>query len=307
MNSFWRIIATALCVAVLCGSAIIWHKSQRDNERKNAKEVSTFHRLAEQGDSKAQYKLGLLYYQGNGVPQDYTEAVHWYQKAADQGESMSQYAIGYMYETGKGVKQDFAEAALWYHKSADQDDPQAQCALGSLYYEGRGMQQDRSEAARWYRKAADQGFSKAQYDLGYMYANGQGVPQDRAIANYWYLKAADQGNMDARQTLGVGITTWRLFILLGLLIGGSLLTAGLLIPGKVRWSIQTKRTTIAGVLCFVSAGLNWYGYTHYQAKCLVCGSGAFSLLTWTLDGILIILLIIVVREGIKTSEWMRLG
>ena len=38
--------------------------------------------LAEQGDAKAQYKLGTMYYFGHGVPQDYWEAVRWYRKAA---------------------------------------------------------------------------------------------------------------------------------------------------------------------------------------------------------------------------------
>lgn len=135
-----------------------------------------------------------------------------------------------------------------------------------------------------------------------MYYYGQGVPQDRTEANHWFQKAADQGDRDAQHTLGVGLTAWRLFILVGQLIGGILLTVGLLIRRKVRWSIQTKKTTVAGVLCFFSAGLNWYGYTHYEARCLLCGSGALSLLTWTLNGILIILLINVLREGIKTSE-----
>ncbi len=302
MKSFWKIIATALCIAILCSSAIIWHIYQRENERKDAEEVRVFQKLAEQGDAKSQYRLGLLYYEGSGVPQDYIEAVRWYRKGAEQGDSMSQYAIGYMYEMGKGVKQDNAEAALWYRKSAAQRDAQAQCGLGSMYYDGRGVQQDRSEAARWYRKAADQGFSKAEYDLGYMYFYGQGVPQDRATANYWYRKAADQGNIDAQQALGLGFTAWRMLILLGLSIGGILLTVGLLIPRKAPWSIQTKKATIAGVLCFFSAGLNWYGFTHSTIRWMLFGFNAFSLFGWLLNSILIVLLIYILRSGVWRRE-----
>lgn len=40
---------------------------------------------AEQGDDVAQNWLGLCYYEGNGVPQSYSEAVNWYRRAADQG------------------------------------------------------------------------------------------------------------------------------------------------------------------------------------------------------------------------------
>jgi TPR repeat protein len=41
--------------------------------------------LAEQGDAKAQFALGNLYYFGQGTLQDYVEAVKWFRKAAEQG------------------------------------------------------------------------------------------------------------------------------------------------------------------------------------------------------------------------------
>jgi TPR repeat protein len=40
---------------------------------------------AEAGNADAQFLLGNAYYNGNGVPQDYNEALSWWQKAADQG------------------------------------------------------------------------------------------------------------------------------------------------------------------------------------------------------------------------------
>jgi TPR repeat protein len=41
--------------------------------------------LGEQGDAKAQHSLGFLYAKGQGVPQDYAEAVKWYRMAVEQG------------------------------------------------------------------------------------------------------------------------------------------------------------------------------------------------------------------------------
>ena len=41
--------------------------------------------LAEQGDVRAQTNLGLMFYTGQGVPQDRAVAVTWYRKAAEQG------------------------------------------------------------------------------------------------------------------------------------------------------------------------------------------------------------------------------
>jgi len=39
--------------------------------------------LAEKGDAVAQYNLGQMYRNGDGVPQDYTEAVRWWRLAAE--------------------------------------------------------------------------------------------------------------------------------------------------------------------------------------------------------------------------------
>ena len=41
--------------------------------------------FASQGNAAAQYNLGLMYRNGEGVPKDDAEAVKWYHLAADQG------------------------------------------------------------------------------------------------------------------------------------------------------------------------------------------------------------------------------
>jgi hypothetical protein len=51
-----------------------------------------------------------MYQAGNGVPQNYPEALKWFRKAADEGDAMAQAALGLMYHNGQGVPQDHAEA-----------------------------------------------------------------------------------------------------------------------------------------------------------------------------------------------------
>ncbi|HUS98544.1 MAG TPA: sel1 repeat family protein, partial [Hyphomicrobiaceae bacterium] len=46
--------------------------------------------LAEQGNAAAQYRLGLIYANGRGMPQDNAEAVKWYGMAAEQGDAEAQ-------------------------------------------------------------------------------------------------------------------------------------------------------------------------------------------------------------------------
>ena len=50
--------------------------------------------LAEGGNAGVQFNLGLMYSNGNGVPQDYKEAVYWYRLAAEQEHAKAQYNLG---------------------------------------------------------------------------------------------------------------------------------------------------------------------------------------------------------------------
>jgi TPR repeat protein len=68
-------------------------------------------KAAEQGYAKAQNNLGLMYYSGQGVQQDYAEAIKWYRKAIEQGYADAQYILGVMYANGEGVLQSGAAAA----------------------------------------------------------------------------------------------------------------------------------------------------------------------------------------------------
>ena len=77
-------------------------------------------RLAEQGRASAQSTLGVMYSTGTGVPQNYSEAVRWYQLAAEQGMSMSQTSLGVVYFRGQGVPQNDVRAYMWHSVAAAQ-------------------------------------------------------------------------------------------------------------------------------------------------------------------------------------------
>ncbi len=73
---------------------------------------------AEQGLADAQYNLGVMYEVGQGVPQDYDEAVKWYRLAAEQGDALGQNNLGFMYANGQGVPQDYVLAYMWMNLAA---------------------------------------------------------------------------------------------------------------------------------------------------------------------------------------------
>jgi TPR repeat protein len=79
-----------------------------------------FQPLAEQGDADAQYNLGVMYHNGEGVPRDYAEAVKWYRLAAEQGDADAQHNLGVMYHKGYGVPLNYVVAHMWFNLSAGQ-------------------------------------------------------------------------------------------------------------------------------------------------------------------------------------------
>jgi TPR repeat protein len=149
------------------------------------------------GDATSMGLLGLLYFLGFGVPQDYVKAREWYEKAGDKGYAPAIANLGWLYQNGQGVTHDHAKAGELYQKAADLGDATAMAWLGRLYHNGRGVPQDYVKAREWYEKAGDKGYAPAIVDLGWLYQYGQGATQDHAKAGELYQKAADLGDATA--------------------------------------------------------------------------------------------------------------
>ena len=65
-------------------------------------------------DPETDYQTARAYEEGEGVPKNFTEAVHWYRKAAMQRHARAQCAVGFAYANGWGVPENFTEAYAWY-------------------------------------------------------------------------------------------------------------------------------------------------------------------------------------------------
>ena len=92
---------------------------------------------------------------------NYTVAFEKFRLAAAQGNSGAQYNLGFMYEKGQGVVQDYAEAVKWHKLAAAQGDSDAKFILGLHYVLGRGVVIDDMLAHMWFNLAAAQGHEKA--------------------------------------------------------------------------------------------------------------------------------------------------
>ncbi len=113
-------------------------------------------------------------------------------RMAHSGDTDAQFTLGYMSNTGQGVPQNFTEAMAWYRQAADQGHAGAQNNLGVMYANGQGVPEDDRQALGWYQRAANQGHADAQNNLGMMFSLGQGVPQNYVEALKWRSLAASR-------------------------------------------------------------------------------------------------------------------
>ena len=147
------------------------------------------------------YNIGIIYWNGSGVPQDFAKAISWFEKAAMKGYQPAKHAIGNAYRRGECVMKDPLAAVQWYKQAAEKGYAPSQVLLGAMYMGNKRIPRDISEALAWHRKAAEQGYSYGQLNLATMYHDGVGVPKDVAHAMKVYkltLARADL-NDDARK------------------------------------------------------------------------------------------------------------
>ncbi len=181
-------------------------------------ELEQLRPLATQGDPDAQYKLGSLYYSGNGVKQDFPQSALWYRRAAQQGNIDAQYSLGNMYLMGEGIEQDDNQAAHWYALAADQGHMSASHNLVNLQKSMPSTEHleietntvdDETIASTQINEddasselAIDE-TGKSDYEEGLAYAFGDGVPQNDRNAFNLFFSAAVKGYALAQYKVGV--------------------------------------------------------------------------------------------------------
>ena len=143
--------------------------------------------LAEQGDAKGQFGLGLLYANGWGVDLNDDEALKWYGLAAGQGHGEAAYNLGVMHANGWGVPQSDAESFKWYSMAGERGFTAAQISLGKMYAIGFGAPQDTVQAHMWYSVAAMLDDFNAEYERDELarMMSAEDIAKGEDLANTW--------------------------------------------------------------------------------------------------------------------------
>ncbi len=174
-------------------------KQRTPEEMARAKEMSALQYAADQGHPGAQWKLGRMYAEGDGVQQNDLRAFQYFSQIANThaeevpGTAQARIVAGAFVALGryylKGIPNSPIAAdpmrarKLFGYAASYFGDADAQYELGRLYL--NGTPSDPHEAARWFLLAATKGQCRAQIALGEILFRGQYVPRQAARGLMW--------------------------------------------------------------------------------------------------------------------------
>ncbi len=167
-------------------------------------------------DAQQFYGTGMDYFEGKVTAKNYAEAAKWFKRAADLGHSPAQYYLGFLYSNANGLPLDFTAALRWYTMAAEQKNGAAMYQLGVLFAKGahkaagvRALKHvglelgDKVEAYKWLYLATIYGVKEA---ITYIDHNNDATPLTAAGANEARLRAAylfpDYPDLLPRELLG---------------------------------------------------------------------------------------------------------
>lgn len=169
--------------------------------------VYWYEKLAETGDSVAQFNMGLFCAKGFGRARDMSEALRWMERAAESGdedapEQIETYRLMRKAEPGvaagdaqaqadmaRGLmklggvnlpdrENDYSECVELAEKSAAQNNGDGLWLMALAYEHGRGVRKNIKKAAEYYQRGADVGHAPCMSSLGSMCLNGIGVEKN---------------------------------------------------------------------------------------------------------------------------------
>jgi TPR repeat protein len=174
----------------------------------SASSVEALKYAAAGGEPLAQWKLGRMYADGDGVPRDDFKAYEYFLEIVENSDEdaanwreksviASAYVAVGLFNlkgiSGNRLQPDPEEALrLFLHAATHFSDSNAQYQLARLYLDGApGVPRDRRQAARWLNLAAEKNHTESQALLGQMLFSGDGVPAQRARGLMWMTLARE--------------------------------------------------------------------------------------------------------------------
>ncbi|MFD2177767.1 DUF2971 domain-containing protein [Veronia pacifica] len=177
--------------------------TEKNNKAVYAESIEELKKRALDGDSEAQYEIGIRYYHGKSVKCDPKLSFLWIKTAAIGGNVDAQNSLSVMYKKGDACKPDISKAFKWAKRAAKNRHPEAQFNLSIAFKKGQGCKPHLKRSFRWLKRAAHQNETAAQYNLAFAYLDGEGCNPDEEKAYSWMKTSADNGRSDAQYNLAI--------------------------------------------------------------------------------------------------------
>ena len=180
-----------------------------DGDREMA--TYNFRKAAKEGHPEGEYRLGMAYYNGNGIPQSWENSMIWLKKAADDGHAKAMEDLAKIYRYGIGTERNTMRALELYTQSAELGNGKAMKILGKVFHTGELGVQDEQRSIIYYEHAFEtlydqamgENDGEAQYELGNSYLDGDGVKQSYSQAIKMYQRAIANNIAAAYNALGL--------------------------------------------------------------------------------------------------------
>ncbi len=127
------------------------------------------------------------------------EVFQFLKNLSDFNNSEALFLLGMMYLNGDGIPQNIPYANTLFEKSALLGNAAAYKALADSFLSGDGVEQDLKMALSFYKQSADLGYGPGQFNCGIMLKNGDGVPVNLPLAYYYLCLASSNKDLDDMQ------------------------------------------------------------------------------------------------------------
>ena len=161
-------------------SYFFYYANELYDQGKKEDAFDLYRRAAELGEPRAFFWAGYSYELGVGVSKDFARAAQYYQQALSapiEAKVNPANRLGMFYYDGRGIEQDYAKSFQLLKWAEDNGGPVMLYYLGACYANGQGTQQDYAKALG-YLERIDWNCREAFYLLGKLYCNGLGVTEN---------------------------------------------------------------------------------------------------------------------------------
>jgi len=160
---------------------------------------------------KACNYLGIMYYYGRGVAQDFDASIRALELSCNKDEPRACYNLAKLSNEQNALRVDtntivqlFSKASQLYQRECNTKDDDVACfGLGHMYYRGDGLTHNAQKAYTYYKKSCENGNAMGCFNVGAMKESGDGTYINKKEAIKLYANACDANYARACHVLGV--------------------------------------------------------------------------------------------------------